>query len=189
MVEDLRRLCNYFVLYTPRKTDKTGMSAFIQVVFFLMGDYNSGNLLLCECRVSEPHSFQPCHLHAERRLHNRLTSPRSIWKPIRSQARSTATAGKTKENPFEGYNWDEWAFAYVTEERHDGIGQRNALINGAATREGLTFGTTTAGTIANGPFIEMLSGLHENLLRELRFYTGEEQPTLSDDRQLSALGA
>jgi phage terminase large subunit-like protein len=54
-------------------------------------------------------------------------------------------------------------------------------------REGLTFGTTTAGTIANGPFIEMLSGLHENLLRELRFYTGEEQPTLSDDRQLCLL--
>ena len=54
---------------------------------------------------------------------------------------------------------------------------------GPPRREGLTFGTTTAGTISSGPFIDMLNGLHESL-RELKYDTGEETPTLSDDRQL-----
>jgi phage terminase large subunit-like protein len=54
-------------------------------------------------------------------------------------------------------------------------------------REGLTFGTTTAGTITSGPFIEILDGLHQNLLLELKFDSGEETPTLSNDRQLCLL--
>jgi phage terminase large subunit-like protein len=54
-------------------------------------------------------------------------------------------------------------------------------------REGLTFGTTTAGTITSGPFIEILDGLHKSLMQELKFDSGEEQPTLSDDRQLCLL--
>ena len=40
-IYDRRRLCTNYTLYAPRKVDKTGMSAYIQLVFFLMEDYNS----------------------------------------------------------------------------------------------------------------------------------------------------
>ena len=38
---DFRRLINEFIMYGPRKIDKTGLSAYIQVIFFLFGDFNS----------------------------------------------------------------------------------------------------------------------------------------------------
>ena len=41
MIYDLRRLCTDFTFFAPRKTDKTGLSAFIQVVFFLLEDNNA----------------------------------------------------------------------------------------------------------------------------------------------------
>jgi phage terminase large subunit-like protein len=38
---DRRRLCTDFTFYAPRKTDKTGLSAFIQFVFFFFEDDNA----------------------------------------------------------------------------------------------------------------------------------------------------
>ena len=55
--------------------------------------------------------------------------------------------------------------------------ERQTFLNDEFTRrEGLTFGTTTAGTITSGPFIDILEGLHQNLLLELKFETGEKFP-------------
>ena len=38
VIWDFRRLINEFIMYGPRKIDKTGLSAYIQVIFFLFGD-------------------------------------------------------------------------------------------------------------------------------------------------------
>ena len=197
MVEDLRRLCNYFVLFTPRKTDKTGMSAFIQVVFFLVGDYNSE--IYC-CANAE---FQSRILYgrtvfmltdADTKHRFDITKRYIRWKPkfhtVRNATIMPLTAGgKTKDGPFaELVNWDELGSSPYTNGKSDMMNLVNVMRSSMGPRrEGLTFGTTTAGTIKSGPFIEMLDGLHSGLLRELKFESGEEQPTLSNDRQLCLL--
>jgi len=197
MVEDFRRLCNYFVLYTPRKTDKTGMSAFIQVVFFLMGDYNSE--IYC-CANAE---FQSRILYGRTRFMLKdadtkqrfdMTSKSIQWKPKFHQVRNAmimplTAGGKTKDGPFaELVNWDELGSSPYTNGKSDMMNLVNVMRSSMGPRrEGLTFGTTTAGTITSGPFIDMLAGLHQNLLLELKFDSGEETPTLSQDRQLCLL--
>jgi phage terminase large subunit-like protein len=197
MVEDLRRLCNYFVLYTPRKTDKTGMSAFIQVVFFLLGDYNSevyccANAEFQSRILFERTTFMLSGIDNRHRFD--ITKKQIRWKPqfhsVRNAMIMPLTAGgKTKDGPFaELVNWDELGSSPYTNGKSDMMNLVNVMRSSMGPRrEGLTFGTTTAGTITSGPFIDMLKGLHETLLRELKYDTGEEQPTLSDDRQLCLL--
>ena len=196
-IEDFRRLCNYFVLYTPRKTDKTGMSAYIQVVFFLLGDYNSE--IYC-CANAE---FQSRILYGrttfmlndiDTRHRFDMTKKQIAWKPAYHTVRNAlimplTAGGKSKDGPFaELVNWDELGSSPYVNGKSDMMNLVNVMRSSMGPRrEGLTFGTTTAGTIKTGPFIEMLDGLHEKLLRELKFYTGEEQPTLSDDRQMCLL--
>ena len=196
-VEDFRRLCNYFVMYTPRKTDKTGMSAYIQVVFFLMGDYNSE--IYC-CANAEFQSrilydrtkFMLSDVDTKKRFD--ITSRSIKWKQKYHQVRNAmimplTAGGKTKDGPFaELVNWDELGSSQYTNGKNDMMNLVNVMRSSMGPRrEGLTFGTTTAGTITSGPFIEILDGLHKSLMQELKFDSGEEQPTLSDDRQLCLL--
>lgn len=196
-VEDFRRLCNYFVMYTPRKTDKTGMSAYIQVVFFLMGDYNSE--IYC-CANAEFQSrilydrtkFMLNDVDTKKRFD--ITSRSIKWKSKFRQVRNAmimplTAGGKTKDGPFaELVNWDELGSSQYTNGKNDMMNLVNVMRSSMGPRrEGLTFGTTTAGTITSGPFIEILDGLHKSLMQELKFDSGEEQPTLSNDRQLCLL--
>lgn len=196
-IEDFRRLCNYFVMYTPRKTDKTGMSAYIQVVFFLMGDYNSE--IYC-CANAEFQSrilydrtkFMLSDVDTKKRFD--ITSRSIKWKSKFRQVRNAmimplTAGGKTKDGPFaELVNWDELGSSQYTNGKNDMMNLVNVMRSSMGPRrEGLTFGTTTAGTITSGPFIEILDGLHKSLIQELKFDSGEEQPTLSNDRQLCLL--
>lgn len=197
-VEDFRRLCNYFVMYTPRKTDKTGLSAYIQLVFFLLGDYNSE--IYC-CANAEFQSkilytrvqFMLRDVDTEHRF--RMTAKVIDWKPqyrnIRNAMIMPMTAGgKTKDGPFaELVSWDEGGSSPYINGKSEMFSLVNVMRSSMGPRrEGLTFGTTTAGTITSGPFLnEMLPGLHADLLRELDYERGEEQPTLSGDRSLSLL--
>ena len=197
LVEDLRRLCNYFVLYTPRKTDKTGMSAFIQVVFFLLGDYNSEIYCCANAEFQSRILFgRTTFMLNDIDTHHRfdMTTKRIQWKPkfhnVRNSMIMPLTAGgKSKDGPFaELVNWDELGSSPYVNGKSDMMGLVNVMRSSMGPRrEGLTFGTTTAGTITQGPFIEMLNGLHEELLRELDFETGADTPSLSDDRQLCLL--
>jgi phage terminase large subunit-like protein len=196
-IEDFRRLCNYFVLYTPRKTDKTGMSAFIQVVFFLLGDYNSevyccANAEFQSRILFERTTFMLSAIDNRHRFD--ITKKQIKWKSqfhsVRNAMIMPLTAGgKTKDGPFaELVNWDELGSSPYTNGKSDMMNLVNVMRSSMGPRrEGLTFGTTTAGTITSGPFIDMLQGLHDALLRELKYDTGEETPTLSDDRQLCLL--
>lgn len=196
-VEDFRRLCNYFVMYTPRKTDKTGMSAYIQLCFFLLGDYNSE--IYC-CANAE---FQAKILYTrvqfmlrdvDTKHRFRMTAKVTDWKPqyrnIRNASIMPLTAGgKAKDGPFaELVNWDELGSSPYVNGKSDMMGLVNVMRSSMGPRrEGLTFGTTTAGTIAAGPFIDMLDKLHSELMREIKYETGEDEPTLSADRSLCLL--
>lgn len=197
IVEDFRRLCNYFVMYSPRKTDKTGLSAFIQTVFFILGDYNS-EVYCCanaewQSRILfERTTFLLSALDTHHRFN--ITKKGIWWKPKFHSVRNSliiplTAGGKSKDGPFaELVNWDEYGSAPYTNGKSDMQNLISVMRSSMGPRrEGLTFGTTTAGTITSGPFIEMLAGLHESLLRELKYETGEETPTLSDDRQLCLL--
>lgn len=197
MIEDFRRLCNYFVLYTPRKTDKTGMSAFIQVVFFLLGDYNSETYCCANAEFQSRILFDRTTFmlkDIDNRHRFDITKKVIRWKPQYQSVRNAmimplTAGGKTKDGPFaELVNWDELGSSPYTNGKSDMMNLVNVMRSSMGPRrEGLTFGTTTAGTISSGPFIDMLNGLHESLLRELKYDTGEETPTLSDDRQLCLL--
>lgn len=196
-VEDFRRLCNYFVMYTPRKTDKTGMSAYIQLCFFLLGDYNSE--IYC-CANAE---FQAKILYTrvqfmlrdvDTKHRFRMTAKVTDWKPqyrnVRNASIMPLTAGgKAKDGPFaELVNWDELGSSPYVNGKSDMMGLVNVMRSSMGPRrEGLTFGTTTAGTIAAGPFIDMLDKLHAELLREIKYESGEDEPTLSADRSLCLL--
>jgi phage terminase large subunit-like protein len=123
-----------------------------------------------------------------------MTSRSIKWKPkfhsvLNAMIMPLTAGGKTKDGPFaELVNWDELGSSPYTNGKSDMMNLVNVMRSSMGPRrEGLTFGTTTAGTISSGPFIEMLDGLHKNLLMELKFDTGEEQPTLSNDRQLCLL--
>ena len=197
IVEDLRRLCNYFVCYMPRKTDKTGLSAYIQLIFFLMEDYNSE--AYC-CAMSEQQSkilfnrvkFMLSQLNEDQQW--RMTEKIVDWKPqyrgVRNSSITPLTAGgKAKDGAFaQLVNWDEFGSSPYTNGKSDMQSLVNVMRSSMGPRrEPLTFGTTTAGTISTGPFMDMLEGLHQQLLRELKYDTGEEQPTLSGDRSLCLL--
>ena len=197
IVEDLRRLCNYFVCYMPRKTDKTGLSAYIQLIFFLMEDYNSE--AYC-CAMSEQQSkilfnrvkFMLAQLNEDQQW--RMTEKIVDWKPIYRGVRNSSiipltAGGKAKDGAFaQLVNWDEFGSSPYTNGKSDMQSLVNVMRSSMGPRrEPLTFGTTTAGTISTGPFMDMLDGLHQQLMRELKYDTGEEQPTLSGDRSLCLL--
>ena len=197
MVEDLRRLCNYFVCYMPRKTDKTGLSAYIQLIFFLMEDYNSESYC---CAMSETQAkilynrvkFMLAQLNEQQqwRMTEKITDWKPLYRSIRNSSITPLTAGgKAKDGAFaQLVNWDEYGSSPYTNGKSDMQGLINVMRSSMGPRrEPLTFGTTTAGTITTGPFMDMLEGLHAQLLCELKYDAGEEQPTLSGDRSLCLL--
>ena len=197
MVEDFRRLCNYFVMYTPRKTDKTGMSAYIQLVFFLLGDYNSEIYCCANAEFQSKILYQRVQfllrdVDTKRRF--RMTAKVTDWKPqyhdIRNSSIMPLTAGgKAKDGPFaELVNWDELGSSPYVNGKSDMMGLVSVMRSSMGPRrEGLTFGTTTAGTITTGPFIDMLEKMHIELMREIRYDSGEDTPKLSSDRSLCLL--
>ena len=174
---DLRRLCTEFTLYTPRKTAKTQLSAFIQFWYFMSGDEN------CECLCCANASDQAKILFSrssalirqmdpkEKRI--RFTASQVNWKPgqFRSASLTALSAGgKTKDGLFAQLcSADEYGSA--------------AYVNGPR-REPMTFISTTAGIIQAGPFIDKLQGIKLLLEKET---DPDAEHTISEDRQACLL--
>ena len=193
-IYDLRRLCQDYSFFAPRKTDKTGLSAFIQVVFFLLEDSNAE--IYC-CANSADQSkllyrrtkFMLQQLDDGHRI--RMTETICDWRPQYKHIRDTMikplTAGsRTKDGLFSSLCCaDEYGSAAWTKGKSD----MKMLIDVVQSsmgprREPLTFTTTTAGRITSGPFIEKLETLHRLLEREIAIDAGKEQPELEYDRIL-----
>lgn len=194
-IEDLRRLCNDFTFFAPRKTDKTGLSAFIQVVFFLLEDQNA------ECYCAANASSQSALLFRrtvamlrqldEGQNRMRLTQTVADWRPAyqsvrNSSIRPLSAGGKTKDGMYAQLCCaDEFGSAPYTNGKSDMKMLVDVIQSSMGPRrEPLTFTTTTAGRIQTGPFIEKLDALHRLLERETDFDCGKDTPSLGTDRTL-----
>lgn len=195
MVWDYRRLCTDFTYFAPRKTDKTGLAAFIQLVFFFLEDDNA------ECYCAANSSSQSALLFSRTRqliaqLDNgkRLRSTQTVidwrdqYKSFRnSSVRPLSAGGKTKDGMFAQLCCaDEFGSAPYANGKSDMLSLVNVIQSSMGPRrEPLTFTTTTAGTIQSGPFIEKLGALHQGLLAELDYATGAAVPEFESDRRLA----
>jgi phage terminase large subunit-like protein len=191
-IYDMRRLCTDFTYFGPRKTDKTGLSAFIQVVFFLLEDANSE----CYCCANSSDQSKLLYQRTVQMLrflddgHRiRITQTVCDWKPAFQSVRNTSirpltAGGRTKDGLFASLCCaDEYGSAPYTNGKSD----MKMLVDVVQSsmgprREPLTFTTTTAGRISQGPFIEKLETLHRLLDNELKIADGEMEPDPTLDR-------
>jgi phage terminase large subunit-like protein len=196
-IYDLRRLCNDFTFFAPRKTDKTGLSAFIQVVFFLLEDSNS-EAYCCANSADQSKLLFSRTTQMLRQLDDghrlRLTQTVADWRPqfqsVRhSSIRPLSAGGKTKDGMFAQLCCaDEYGAAPYTNGRSD----MKLLVDVISSsmgprREPLVFTTTTAGRIHAGPFMEKLDSLHSLLMKELEYDEDPSACDLASDRTLCIL--
>lgn len=188
-VWDYRRVCTDFTYFGPRKTDKTGLAAYIQFVFFFFEDNNSE--IYC-CANSSAQSAllysRTRQLIAQMDGGNRIRSTQTVtdwrqaYKSVHdSSVRPLSAGGKTKDGMFAQLCCaDEYGSAPYTNGKSDMLSLVNVIQSSMGPRrEPMTFTTTTAGTITAGPFIEKLDALHRTLEHELTDTTSFE-----DDRRL-----
>lgn len=175
-IYDLRRLCTEFTLYTPRKTAKTQLSAFIQFWFFMCADVNAE----CYCCANASDQAKILFSRTKSLIHQmdpqekriRFTAQTVNWKP--SQFRSASltalsAGGKTKDGTFAQLcSADEFGSAAYVNGASD-MGKLVSVIESSMgpRREPMTFISTTAGVIQSGPFIDKLATMHEMLKCEI----------------------
>ena len=186
---DYRRVCTDFTYFGPRKTDKTGLAAYIQFVFFFFEDDNSE--IYCCANSSDQAKLlysRTRQLIAQMDNGNRIRSTQTVtdwrqaYKSVHdSSVRPLSAGGKTKDGMFAQLCCaDEYGSAAYTNGKSDMLSLVNVIQSSMGPRrEPMTFTTTTAGTISAGPFIEKLDALHRTLERELTGGTSFE-----DDRRL-----
>ena len=188
-VWDYRRVCTDFTYFGPRKTDKTGLAAYIQFVFFFFEDDNSE--IYCCANSSDQAKLlysRTRQLIAQMDDGNRIRSTQTVtdwrqaYKSVHDSSVRPLSAGcKTKDGMFAQLCCaDEYGSAAYTNGKSDMLSLVNVIQSSMGPRrEPMTFITTTAGTISAGPFIEKLEALHRLLERELTGGTSFE-----DDRRL-----
>ena len=188
-VWDYRRVCTDFTYFGPRKTDKTGLAAYIQFIFFFFEDDNSE--IYCCANSSDQAKLlysRTRQLIAQMDGGNRIRSTQTVtdwrqaYKSVHdSSVRPLSAGGKTKDGMFAQLCCaDEYGSAAYTNGKSDMLSLVNVIQSSMGPRrEPMTFTTTTAGTISAGPFMEKLDVLHRTLERELTGGTSFE-----DDRRL-----
>ena len=186
---DYRRVCTDFTYFGPRKTDKTGLAAYIQFVFFFFEDKN-GEIYCCANSSDQAKLLysRTRGLIAQMDDGNRIRSTQTVtdwrqaYKDVHdSSLRPLSAGGKTKDGMFAQLCCaDEYGSAPYTNGKSDMLSLVNVIQSSMGPRrEPMTFVTTTAGTISAGPFVEKLDALHRLLEREL---TGDT--SFEDDRRL-----
>ena len=188
-VWDYRRVCTDFTYYAPRKTDKSGLAAYIQFIFFFFEDFQSE--IYCCANSSDQSKLlynRTRQLIMQMDDGDRIRSTQTVtdwrqaYKSVHdSSLRPLSSGGKTKDGMYADLCCaDEFGSAPYTNGRSDMLNLVNVIMSSTGPRrEPLLFVTTTAGTISAGPFIEKLDALHRLLERELTGGTSFE-----DDRRL-----
>ena len=191
-IYDHRRLCTDFTYFAPRKSDKTGLAAFIQVVFFLLEDYNA-EIYCCANASDQAKLLYRRTKDLLRSIDNgqriRMTETVCDWRPaykaVRdSSIRPLSAGGKNKDGAYAQLCCaDEYGSAAWINGKADMKMLVDVITSSMGPRrEPLTLTTTTAGRITSGPFIEKLAALHTLLERELN-----EEGDLLTDRTLCIL--
>lgn len=172
-----RRLTTDFTFFAPRKTNKTGLAAFIQVVFFLLEDIDA-EIYCCANASGQSKILYERTRSMLRQLDDggriRQTSTVCDWrdkyKNVRNSViRPLSAGGKTKDGMFaqlccaDEYGSAPWVKGHCDMKSLVDVIQSSM----GPRREPLTLTTTTAGTITAGPFVEKLDALHRLLLAEL----------------------
>ena len=175
-IEDLRRLCTDFTLFGPRKIDKSGISAYNALLFFMLEDSNAE--IYCtansssQAKILFDRSKQMIHQLDPKERRIRFTAREVNWKQgqIRSASLSALSAGgKTKDGLYAQLCCaDEYGSASYVNGKSD-MGALVSVVQSSMgpRREPLTVTTTTAGNISQGPFMERLSAIKMGLLREI----------------------
>lgn len=201
-IEDLRRLCTRFILYGPRKINKSGFAAITNVEDFMFGDYDAQ--VVCTANSQEQSKIlfnktkdllQQLDPVTGRKFNGKyLNYTATEVKFMAGKYRAAEliaipAGGKMPDGKFASRSAeDEYGSAGYTNGRSD-MGQTAAVIESSMgpRREPMTVITTTASLITSGPFMEMLEATHRLLLQELKYPTGEATPTLAEDRQMCLL--
>lgn len=192
-IEDLRRLCTEFTFYTPRKTAKTQLSAFIQFWFFMSGDENAE----CYCCANASDQAKILFSRTRELIHQmdpkerriRFTASQVNWKPGQFRTASLtalSAGGKTKDGLFAQLcSADEYGSAAYVNGSSD-MGKLVSVVESSMgpRREPMTFISTTAGINTTGPFIDKLAGIHKLLEKEL---DPDAEHSISEDRQACLL--
>ena len=196
MIWDFRRLVTEFIMYGPRKIDKTGLSAYIQVIFFLFGDFNSEIYSLAMTQdqskiLFDRTKFMLAQVSKDQEGNERFRMTQKIvdWKEKyqkdmrNSKIVPLTGGGKAPDGTnTELLDWDELGSSPYVNGKSDMMAHINVCQSSMGQRrQPLTFGTTTAGTITTGPFIEKLEVLHKMLLMEHDYEAGTATPTLVSD--------
>ena len=194
---DYRRLCTDFTLTGSRKIDKTGFGGFIGMEFMLFEDYNMEGFC---CANSEDQAkiifrrikYLLSGLDTENRF--RLTESLAAWRDKYSDIstasiRPMTAGGKFKDGWFAQLCLkDEFGAAPYANGKSDMKMLVDVIESSMGPRrEPLSVTMTSAGRITEGPFIQILDGLHGMLEREQSIAKGEVQPVLTDDRTLTLL--
>ena len=194
---DYRRLCTDFTLTGSRKIDKTGFGGFIGMEFMLFEDYNMEGFC---CANSEDQAkiifrrikYLLSGLDTENRF--RLTESLAAWRDKYSEIstasiRPMTAGGKFKDGWFAQLCLkDEFGAAPYANGKSDMKMLVDVIESSMGPRrEPLSVTMTSAGRITEGPFIQILDGLHGMLEREQSIAKGEVQPVLTDDRTLTLL--
>lgn len=201
-IEDLRRLCTRFILYGPRKINKSGFAAITNVEDFMFGDYDAQ--VVCTANSQEQSKIlfnktkdllQQLDPVTGRKFNGKyLNYTATEVKFMAGKYRAAEliaipAGGKMPDGKFASRSAeDEYGSAGYTNGRSD-MGQTAAVIESSMgpRREPMTVITTTASLITSGPFMEMLEATHRLLLQELKYTTGEATPTLAEDRHMCLL--
>ena len=201
-IEDLRRLCTRFILYGPRKINKSGFASITNVEDFMFGDYDAQ--VVCTANSQEQSKIlfnktkdllQQLDPVTGRKFNGKyLNYTATEVKFMAGKYRAAEliaipAGGKMPDGKFASRSAeDEYGSAGYTNGRSD-MGQTAAVIESSMgpRREPMTVITTTASLITSGPFMEMLEATHRLLLQELKYTKGEATPTLAEDRQMCLL--
>lgn len=182
-IYDNRRLCREFTFYGARKNDKTGLSAFIQVEQFLMEDYDAEAYCIANSADQAKTLYKRSRAMLQQldpggqRIRQTATvcDWRPAWRKVRASSLVPLTAGgKTKDGLRASLACaDEYGSAPYVKTEQQGMAYLLDVVESSmgSRREPLTFITTTAGRISQGPFIDKLDGLH-------RMLEGEVSPNL-----------
>lgn len=194
---DYRRVCTDFTLTGSRKIDKTGFGGFIGMEFMLFEDYNMEGFC---CANSEDQAkiifrrikYLLSGLDTENRF--RLTESLAAWRDKYSEIstasiRPMTAGGKFKDGWFAQLCLkDEFGAAPYANGKSDMKMLVDVIESSMGPRrEPLSVTMTSAGRITEGPFIQILDGLHGMLEREQSIAKGEVQPVLTDDRTMTLL--
>ena len=194
---DYRRMCTDFTLTGSRKIDKTGLGGFIGAEFMVFEDYNMEGFCCANSEDQAKIIFRRIKyllqgMNEENRF--RLTESIAAWHDKYHEISTASIRPMTAGGKFK----DGWFAALALKDEYgsapyaNGKSDMKRLVDVIESsmgprREPLSVTMTSAGRITEGPFIQILDGLHAMLEREVFIESGKVAPVLTDDRTLTLL--